>query len=186
MCGAGHRVRAVQPARTRLSHRGIDEHTTFDSADNRNELPRFTVEARKANQTLVDRLRTIGERKGAPRRSWRLRGSSPVQRGSCRSRGLPRRLDCRRTFAQWPWSSPAPTLPRSTAQRPRSRSWVTGTPRSSSRKRIIDGPHTGAWAAAGRGLSLGSSTSVHVSPSQSTCGRCAVARPAWPVVDGHL
>jgi aryl-alcohol dehydrogenase-like predicted oxidoreductase len=27
----------------------IDEHTTFDSADNRNELPRFTVEARGAN-----------------------------------------------------------------------------------------------------------------------------------------
>jgi aryl-alcohol dehydrogenase-like predicted oxidoreductase len=43
----------------------IDEHTAFDSADNRNELPRFTVEARKANQALVDRLRTIGERKGA-------------------------------------------------------------------------------------------------------------------------
>ena len=43
----------------------IDEHTTFDSADNRNELPRFTVQARKANQALVDRLRTIGERKRA-------------------------------------------------------------------------------------------------------------------------
>jgi len=43
----------------------IDEHTTFDSADNRNDLPRFTVEARTANQVLVDRLRAIGERKGA-------------------------------------------------------------------------------------------------------------------------
>jgi aryl-alcohol dehydrogenase-like predicted oxidoreductase len=43
----------------------IDEHTTFDSADNRNELPRFTVEARRANQGLLARLRTIGERKGA-------------------------------------------------------------------------------------------------------------------------
>ena len=43
----------------------IDEHTTFDHADNRNTLPRFTVEARKANQALVDRLRTLGERKGA-------------------------------------------------------------------------------------------------------------------------
>src|SRR3984885_6446777 len=43
----------------------IDEHTMFDSADNRNALPRFTVEARKANQALVDRLRAIGERKGA-------------------------------------------------------------------------------------------------------------------------
>ena len=27
----------------------IDEHTTFDSGVNRNALPRFTVEARKAN-----------------------------------------------------------------------------------------------------------------------------------------
>jgi aryl-alcohol dehydrogenase-like predicted oxidoreductase len=42
----------------------IDEHTTFDSADNRNSLPRFTVEARKANWALVDLLRAIGERKG--------------------------------------------------------------------------------------------------------------------------
>jgi aryl-alcohol dehydrogenase-like predicted oxidoreductase len=43
----------------------IDEHTSFDSGDNRNQLPRFTVEARRANQALVERLRTIGERKGA-------------------------------------------------------------------------------------------------------------------------
>jgi aryl-alcohol dehydrogenase-like predicted oxidoreductase len=43
----------------------IDERTTFDSADNRNQLPRFTVEARRTNQALVDRLRTIGEHNGA-------------------------------------------------------------------------------------------------------------------------
>jgi aryl-alcohol dehydrogenase-like predicted oxidoreductase len=43
----------------------IDEHTTFDGADNRNGLPRFTVEARKANRALVELLREIGERKGA-------------------------------------------------------------------------------------------------------------------------
>jgi len=43
----------------------IDEHTTFDSSDNRNGLPRFTVEARKTNQALVNRLRTIGEQSGA-------------------------------------------------------------------------------------------------------------------------
>ncbi len=41
----------------------IDERTTFDSTDNRNTLPRFTVEARKANQALVNRLRMISERK---------------------------------------------------------------------------------------------------------------------------
>jgi len=43
----------------------IDEHTTFDSDDIRTSLPRFTPEARRANQALVDLLRTIGERKGA-------------------------------------------------------------------------------------------------------------------------
>src|SRR3989442_13852172 len=37
----------------------IDEKTTFDSSDFRNIVPRFTAEARKANQTLVDLLRTI-------------------------------------------------------------------------------------------------------------------------------
>jgi aryl-alcohol dehydrogenase-like predicted oxidoreductase len=43
----------------------IDEHTTFDTSDFRNIVPRFTPEARKANQTLVDLLRSIGERKQA-------------------------------------------------------------------------------------------------------------------------
>ena len=43
----------------------IDEHTAFDSGDNRNQLPRFTVEARRANQALVERLRTIGQRQDA-------------------------------------------------------------------------------------------------------------------------
>ncbi|MGA2613570.1 MAG: aldo/keto reductase [Spirochaetia bacterium] len=43
----------------------IDEKTTFDSSDFRNIVPRFTPEARKANQALVDLLRTIAERKKA-------------------------------------------------------------------------------------------------------------------------
>jgi aryl-alcohol dehydrogenase-like predicted oxidoreductase len=43
----------------------IDEHTTFDTSDFRNIVPRFTPEARKANQTVVDLLRSIGERKQA-------------------------------------------------------------------------------------------------------------------------
>ena len=43
----------------------IDENTTFDSSDFRNNVPRFTAEARKANQVLVDLLRSIGERKNA-------------------------------------------------------------------------------------------------------------------------
>jgi aryl-alcohol dehydrogenase-like predicted oxidoreductase len=43
----------------------IDENTSFDSSDFRNTVPRFTPEARKANQALVDLLRSIGERKNA-------------------------------------------------------------------------------------------------------------------------
>ena len=43
----------------------IDENKTFDSSDFRNNLPRFTPEARKANQALVDLLRQIAERKNA-------------------------------------------------------------------------------------------------------------------------
>jgi aryl-alcohol dehydrogenase-like predicted oxidoreductase len=43
----------------------ISEKTTFDSSDFRNTLPRFTPEARKANQALVDLLGKIGERKRA-------------------------------------------------------------------------------------------------------------------------
>jgi aryl-alcohol dehydrogenase-like predicted oxidoreductase len=43
----------------------IDENTTFDSSDFRNVLPRFTPEARKANQALLDVLRALGARKRA-------------------------------------------------------------------------------------------------------------------------
>src|SRR5215203_1281807 len=43
----------------------IDENTTFDSSDFRNIVPRFTPEARKANQALVDLLGEIAERKNA-------------------------------------------------------------------------------------------------------------------------
>jgi len=45
----------------------IDENTTFDSSDFRNTIPRFTPEARKANQALVDLLGEIAERKEATR-----------------------------------------------------------------------------------------------------------------------
>ena len=43
----------------------IDENTTFDSSDFRNIVPRFTPEARKANQALVDVLGAIAQRKKA-------------------------------------------------------------------------------------------------------------------------
>ena len=43
----------------------IDEHTTFEKNDFRQIVPRFTAEARRTNQTLVDLLRDIAARKKA-------------------------------------------------------------------------------------------------------------------------
>jgi aryl-alcohol dehydrogenase-like predicted oxidoreductase len=43
----------------------IDENTTFEKSDFRNIVPRFTAEARKANQALVDLLKSMGERNNA-------------------------------------------------------------------------------------------------------------------------
>src|SRR5271170_466803 len=43
----------------------IDENTTFDKNDFRNRIPRFTSEARKANQAVVDLLGRIAKQKGA-------------------------------------------------------------------------------------------------------------------------
>ena len=43
----------------------IDENTSFDKSDFRNIVPRFSPEARKANQALVDRLGSIATAKQA-------------------------------------------------------------------------------------------------------------------------
>src|SRR5262249_30999993 len=43
----------------------IDASTTFDKSDFRNIVPRFSQDARKANQALVDRLDEIAKQKGA-------------------------------------------------------------------------------------------------------------------------
>jgi aryl-alcohol dehydrogenase-like predicted oxidoreductase len=43
----------------------MDASTTFDSSDFRNKLPRFTPEARKANQALVDLIGKVAQRKQA-------------------------------------------------------------------------------------------------------------------------
>jgi aryl-alcohol dehydrogenase-like predicted oxidoreductase len=45
----------------------VNENTTFDSSDFRSQLPRFTADARKANQALVDLLGKAAERKKATR-----------------------------------------------------------------------------------------------------------------------
>src|SRR6516162_2835643 len=43
----------------------INENTAFDSSDFRTQLPRFTPEARKVNQAVVDLLNNIAQRKKA-------------------------------------------------------------------------------------------------------------------------
>jgi aryl-alcohol dehydrogenase-like predicted oxidoreductase len=43
----------------------IDENTKFDPTDFRNNVPRFSPEARKANMELVDVIRTVAKRKAA-------------------------------------------------------------------------------------------------------------------------
>ncbi len=45
----------------------INENTTFDSTDFRNIVPRFTPEARKANQALVEVLGQLADRKRVTR-----------------------------------------------------------------------------------------------------------------------
>jgi aryl-alcohol dehydrogenase-like predicted oxidoreductase len=64
----------------------IDENTKFDSNDFRNIVPRFTPEARKANQTLVDLLSTIAARK----------------------RSTPAQISLAWLLAQKPWIVPIP------------------------------------------------------------------------------
>src|SRR5256884_1112828 len=67
----------------------IDDKTTFVSSDFRNIVPRFTPEARKANQALVDLLRTIAKRKQA----------------------TPAQIALAWLFAQNPWIVPIPSTP---------------------------------------------------------------------------
>jgi aryl-alcohol dehydrogenase-like predicted oxidoreductase len=43
----------------------IDVNTTLDSSDFRNSIPRFSTDARQANQALVDLIRMVGNRHGA-------------------------------------------------------------------------------------------------------------------------
>jgi len=64
----------------------IDEKTTFVSSDFRNIVPRFTAEARKANQAIVDVLRRIAEKK----------------------RATPAQLALAWLLAQQPWMVPIP------------------------------------------------------------------------------
>jgi aryl-alcohol dehydrogenase-like predicted oxidoreductase len=64
----------------------IDENTEFDDGDFRKNLPRFSPEARKSNQAMVDLLGQIAKQKNA----------SPAQ------------IALAWLLAQWPWIVPIP------------------------------------------------------------------------------
>lgn len=66
----------------------IDENTIFDKSDFRNVVPRFTAEARKANQVMVDLLQTIAAQKGGT--------------------GTPAQIALAWLLAQKPWIVPIP------------------------------------------------------------------------------
>ena len=85
----------------------IDENTTFDSSDFRNIVPRFTPEARKANQALVDLLGGIAAEAGdtGPDRARLAAGAEAVDRADPRhhetaSPGGEHRSGRRRTHAR--------------------------------------------------------------------------------------
>ena len=94
----------------------INEHTTFDSSDFRNIVPRFTPENRKANQALSICWR--GSQNGSTRHlpRSRSRGCSRRGRGSFRSLAPPNSTDSRRTSAPQPLSSHQPISARSIAR----------------------------------------------------------------------
>ena len=104
--GTRHRLRAVQPARQGLPHRR-DRRRRRPSTRNdfRNIVPRFTPEARKANQALVDLL-AARSRRARRRRRRRSRWPGCWRRspGSCRSPAPPSCTAWRRTSAPRPSS----------------------------------------------------------------------------------
>src|SRR4051812_39821948 len=93
----------------------IDETTTFAKDDFRQIVPRFTPEARGANQALVNLLGEVATRRRRPRRRSRWRGCWRRGHGSSRSPVSPEgdaRSACafeqtRRVFDQWRRVRPA-------------------------------------------------------------------------------
>src|SRR5207237_157725 len=98
----------------------IDETTTFDQNDFRNIVPRFTPEARKANQALVDLLARVAGRRRQRVRRLRSLGCSPRSHGSFQSPAQRSSDAWTRTSARPPSSSRPTICARSTAPPQRS------------------------------------------------------------------
>ena len=100
--GTRHRLCALQPAGQGLPHRqDRREHRTSAAPISAASLPRFTPEARKANQALVDLLGTIAARKkrdAGPDRAGLAAGAEAVDRA--RSPAPPSCIGWRRISAR--------------------------------------------------------------------------------------
>ena len=79
----------------------IDEKTEFVSSDFRNIVPRFTAEARKANQAVVDLLKRIAAEKQATPAQIALAWLLARSRGSCPSPAPPSCIGWRRISERW-------------------------------------------------------------------------------------
>jgi aryl-alcohol dehydrogenase-like predicted oxidoreductase len=105
----------------------ISANTTFDSTDFRNIVPRFTPEARKANQALVDLLGEIAAQKQVTAAQIALAWLLAQKPGSCRS-PAPRSCIAWKKTSERPQSNWRRTISAtSTAPFPRSRCKGPGT-----------------------------------------------------------
>jgi aryl-alcohol dehydrogenase-like predicted oxidoreductase len=110
----------------------IDERTTFDSADIRTTIPRFTPEARSANQALVELLGRIAARSTPPPLRSRSPGCWLRSLGSCPSPAPAGWNAWRRTSAPSTSTSALTISVRSMTPPHRSRSRGPGIPNTSS------------------------------------------------------
>ena len=108
----------------------MDATTTFDSSDFRAALPRFTPEAREANQALVDLLGTIGDRKDATPAQIALAWLLAQKPWIVPIPGRRSWSACRRTSERPSRAHVRRSRARSTARPRRSRSRGLATPRS--------------------------------------------------------
>jgi aryl-alcohol dehydrogenase-like predicted oxidoreductase len=76
----------------------VSASTEFTAGDVRAVTPRFTPEARQANQAVVDLVRRIADDKAATPPRSRSPGCSPARRSCCRSRARPPSSTSRRTW----------------------------------------------------------------------------------------
>jgi aryl-alcohol dehydrogenase-like predicted oxidoreductase len=104
----------------------VDPSATFDKSDVRSWFPRFTPEAMRTNQALVDLLnRMAGRKQATPAQialAWLLAQKPWIVPFQAPARCIASKRTWARTMSRRPWT----ISPRSARQRPRSRCMVNG------------------------------------------------------------